>query len=78
MINLDTGLPSMDYENRPNVRIGGFGRVYDASTAYELRSTIYTMAHPQFNVPFSAGGSRDYMNYVRHKWQAWFAILLCC
>lgn len=63
VINLDTGLPSMDYENRPNVRIGGFGRVYDASSAYELRSTMYTLAHPQFNVPFSAGGSRDYMNY---------------
>lgn len=67
----------MDYENRPNVRIGGFGRVYDASSAYELRSTMYTLAHPQFNVPFSAGGSRDYMNYVRHRWRAWFAIPIC-
>ncbi|KAI7846120.1 hypothetical protein COHA_000381 [Chlorella ohadii] len=63
VMNFDTGFPWPDYENRPWVRIGGYNREYDASTAYELRSTVFTVAHPKFNVPIGApGGTKDYMN----------------
>ena len=66
MIDYDTGYPRGDEENRPNVRLGGYNRLYDAASAYELRSTLFTLAHPQFNVPLSApGGTNDYMNHVR-------------
>ena len=65
VINFETGYPSPDYENRPTVRLGGHNRLYDAATAYEQRQTVFTMAHPRFNVPLgNPGGTQDYMNNV--------------
>ncbi len=77
-MNFDTGFPWPDYENRPWVRIGGYNREYDASTAYELRSTVFTVAHPKFNVPIGApGGTKDYMNNVRRTFGLLRVMMMC-
>lgn len=52
--DLVTGLDRGSDERLPGVRLGGYFRASDAAGAYEARSTVATVVHPQFVAGLSA------------------------